>query len=690
MKTNSLKGGLILGALSLTVGAFGQEVIPEKKDLHYHDNITYASTIGPDGRIRCHTMEVDSIRRANDPSLPSLAEEETAFQQEIAKFKAAKLNGTAKKIQYTIPVIFHIITDGSGSENLSAAQIQAQLDQLNLDYSNQSGSSYGQAADTELQFCLAQVDENGTTLAEPGINRITTYGDGPFGNSDFEGNNGIKAETIWNPNDYFNIWVSDLTQGLLGYAQFPNNSGLGGLGGNNGGANTDGCVILYTSVGSVANPNPQGAPYNRGRTLTHEAGHWLGLRHIWGDANCGNDFCSDTPESQDSNFGCPTQTTCDGQQDMVENYMDYTNDICMNTFTEDQKTRIQTVMSSSPRRSTLGQNNLCNVATVTDDIGVTAIAEPTGSICAESYTPEVTVTNFGTNTVSSFTVNYDVDGGSNQTQNWTGTLGAGQTVTVTLSNSTASNGAHTFNASTSSPNGNNDTNTGNDSDSEAFTLNGSGVEVDLELNTDCYGEETVYQLFDDNNTLIDQAGNQNVTIPITATQNTTGTDPGALASETTIDVKWCLTVGECYEFVIWDAYGDGLNGTAVTGCNTDGDFQITDNFGTVLASMQAANGAFGFSETANFCLSDASINELPNNNFTVYPNPSNGIFNVTLNEAIAGNYTVSVLDITGRVILENVENNEEFSMDLSGAAAGTYTVSIQTANGTMTKRVVLK
>lgn len=688
MKTNSLKSALVLGAISLSVGAFAQEAAPAKKDLHSHDHIRYKSIVAPNGQIRCHTMENDSILRANNPNLPTLAEEEAALQQEIAKYKAAQLNGEAKKIQYTIPVIFHIFTDGSGNENISEAQVIAQLDQLNIDYADQAGSPYAQSADTEIQFCMAQVDENGTPLAEPGINRITSYGDGPFSNGDFEG--GMKAATQWDPADYFNIWVADLSGGLLGYAQFPSNSGLSGLNTNGGAANTDGCVVLYSTVGSVANPFPGGGPYNLGRTLTHEAGHWLGLRHIWGDGGCTDpDYCDDTPESNGSNFGCPNVTNC-GSQDMVENYMDYTNDACMHTFTTDQKARMQAVMSASPRRSTLGQANVCQLTTVTDDIGVSAIVSPTGSICAESFTPEVTVTNYGSNTVSSFTLNFDVDGGANQTDNWTGTLNSGQSVTVTLANTSASNGAHTFNASTSSPNGNSDSNTSNDDDSEAFTLNGSGAEVYLELETDCYGEETVYELFDAGNNLVATGGNQIVTIPVTATQSTAATDPGVYSSETTIDITWCLTQGECYEFVLWDAYGDGLNGTAVTGCNTDGDFTITDNFGTVLASMQAANGAFGFSETANFCLSDVGIDELSNNDFSVFPNPSNGVFNVSLSEAVAGEYTVTVLDIAGRVVMNNVEDNDTFSIDLSGAAAGTYTVSIQTANGNMTKRVVLK
>jgi len=694
MKTNSLKSALLLGILSLQVGAFAQEQVPQKKQLDVHDHIIHKSFVGPDGKIRCHTMEMDSIRRAMNPNLPTLEQEEIALQQEIARYKARQLNGEAKKLQYTIPVIFHIFTDGSGAENLSAARIQAQLDQLNLDYADQSGSPYQQSADVEIQFCLAEVDEGGAPLAEPGINRVTSYGDGPFSSNDFD--NGMKQATIWDPNDYFNVWVADLSGGLLGYAQFPSSSGLAGMPTNGGSANTDGCVILYSSVGSVANPAP-GGPYNLGRTLTHEAGHWLGLRHIWGDdggACSGSDFCADTPNAGNSTFGCPSNPSSCSSADMIENYMDYSNDACMNTFTEDQKTRMLTVMAVSPRRASLANSNACSSSTAVDDIGVTAITHPSGTICGESFDPQVTVTNFGSNTVTSFTVNYDIDGGANQTDNWTGTLPAGQSTTVVLPNTTTTTGPHTFNASTSSPNGNSDTDPSNDGDSEAFTLNGSGADVTLTLDTDCYGEETVYELYDSGNNLIYSGGNQNVTLPVTAQQNTNATDPGAFASETTITIEWCLTVDECYEFTIWDAYGDGMHGSQWNGCSTDGDFEITDNQGVTLAALQAADSDFGFSETANFCISSTGggvgLDELSSANFKVYPNPGNGVFNVSLNENVSGEVQVAVYDVTGRVVLEDVQDQDVFTLDMTGAATGTYTVSLQTSNGTMTKRVIVK
>ena len=311
--------------------------------------------------IRCYTMEMDSIRRANHPNLPSLQQEEFLFQKQLNAYKNGKSGkgSTEKATLLTIPCIFHIITDGAGAENISAAQVQAQVDQLNIDFRNLAGSTHPAAADVEIEFCLAILDENDNILPEPGINRVTTYGDGPFNTNDFENN--IKPGTFWDPDQYMNVWVADLSGGLLGYAQFPSNSGLGGLNANGGAASTDGVVHLYSTIGSVANPFPGGAPYNLGRTMTHEVGHWLGLRHIWGDANCGNDFCGDTPQSQTSNYGCPNLTTCDGVQDMVENYMDYTNDACMNIFTADQKDRIRTVMLNSPRRALLPNSQKCGL-----------------------------------------------------------------------------------------------------------------------------------------------------------------------------------------------------------------------------------------------------------------------------------------------------------------------------------------
>lgn len=567
--------------------------------------ISHKSIPNENGIIRCHTMEADSIMRQNNPSMPSLYAREFEFQRGMEEYQKQLNSGAlAKKAVITIPIIFHILTDGSGAENISAAQVQAQLDQLNLDYANLSGSPYAVAADCELQFCLAAVDPGGAPLAEPGIDRVTSQGQGPFSMSSMDG--GVKQATIWDPTQYCNIWVCNLSGGLLGYAQFPG-----------GATNTDGVVILYTSVGSVANPFPGGAPYNLGRTLTHELGHWLNLYHVWGDGPCGtDDQCADTPKSDASNYGCPSTNSCTDAytasspwwptadpKDMVENYMDYTDDDCMNTFTADQKARVQYTMATYTNRKTLGASTVCNAATDPDDAGIVSIVEPSGEICATSTDLIVKLQNYGTNDLTSVTITWDIDGGSSTVYNWTGTLASGSSVDVNLGNVSPSTGNHTFNVSTSSPNGNSDTNMSNDANSSNFSIV-IGEAVTLTLSTDCWGEETVWELFDSGSSLVASGGNQNVTTPVTSSQSVNTSDPGAYGASVTIDEVWCLTPGECYDFVIYDAYGDGMYGSQYNGCSDDGNYTITDGGGATLASLQAANSDFGFSETANFCLAN--------------------------------------------------------------------------------------
>lgn len=321
---------------------------------------------------RCHTMEADANLRARFPQLGTLEE----FEQWLApRVRSYQQNGSARAVS-TIPIIFHIIHNGESvgsGDNISATYINAQIQQLNDDFRRILGSSgYNNdpvGADTEIEFCAATVDPSGSSLSEPGINRINRNARGwsapPYGtcvNDNFGDayiENTIKPQSQWDPNQYLNVWVMDMTCGILGYAQFPSSSGLSGLGSNGGAASTDGVVLLTSSLGSTGTPQGSGV-YNKGRTGTHEIGHFFGLRHIWGDQDCGTDYCADTPEAEGPASGCPSSTTCDGVQDMVENYMDYSYDDCMNIFTGDQKSRMQTVLTNSPRRGILANSTACS------------------------------------------------------------------------------------------------------------------------------------------------------------------------------------------------------------------------------------------------------------------------------------------------------------------------------------------
>ena len=319
------------------------------------------------GHVRCATVEYDQLRRQNNPKLGSNLQFEAWLSTEISKFKQQKSGNKLPVL--TIPVVVHVIHNGDAKgsgENISDAQVLSQIQVLNEDFrrmlSTPGHNTNPVGADVEIEFCLASVDPNGN--ATNGIDRVN-MGQASWDNGPIEST--LKPQTIWDPNNYLNMWTCRFGGGassLLGYAQFPDNSGLAGMPANGGAANTDGVIMNYNAFGTAAlddgsfTLNPT---YNLGRTTTHEVGHWLGLRHIWGDGNCSaDDFCNDTPLAGAANYGCPTGSSSCSSTDMIENYMDYTDDACMNIFTQDQKTRIRTVMNVCPRRASLASSTVCS------------------------------------------------------------------------------------------------------------------------------------------------------------------------------------------------------------------------------------------------------------------------------------------------------------------------------------------
>jgi zinc-dependent metalloproteinase lipoprotein len=335
---------LILLGVCFSLLATSQEEIPQVK--------------------RCGTYEVLEGFRSLHPN----AETDEHFENWLAQ-KIEERNQLRPQALVTLPVVFHIVHNNSAvgaGTNLLASVIRQQVMQLNKDFANHSNSPYAVSADMEIQFALAQNNPGGTLLAEPGIDRVNRVGAGftppPYTvgyavPGDNYLNSVIKPATIWDPSKYINIWVVEMESGILGIATFPNSSGLSGLNPSNEDAFISGVSVAPFSVGSVFEPNGTcTSAYGKGKTLTHELGHYFGLRHIWGDANCGSDFCGDTPVHRTSNSGVPVHpksNTCGTADEMFENYMDYCNDIALNTFTVDQKTRMQAVLTNSPYRNTL-------------------------------------------------------------------------------------------------------------------------------------------------------------------------------------------------------------------------------------------------------------------------------------------------------------------------------------------------
>lgn len=335
--------------------------------------------IDPDGLIRCATTEYEASLRRKDPHRLSSEEFEKWLNPKIRQLKRKKANGRIRSTIITIPVVVHVIHNGDEygtGENITDEQVQSQIAVLNQDFRRMTGTPGFNnnivGADIEIEFCLAGSDPNGNKTN--GINRVN-LNITDFGEQQVE--TILKPQTQWNPEEYLNIWTCRFGKGnggddnlerVLGYAQFPSSSNLPGLSPNMGNAITDGVIISYNAFGS-ATIYPQGtySPYyNQGRTTTHEIGHWLGLIHIWGDSsNCNiDDFCADTPATNKANTICIEHASCT-PRDMIENYMDYTPDACMNIFTQDQKIRMQTVLLNSPRRKSLVNSLKCEISNVT-------------------------------------------------------------------------------------------------------------------------------------------------------------------------------------------------------------------------------------------------------------------------------------------------------------------------------------
>ena len=613
------------------------------------------------GVIRCGSVEYEQYLKALYPERATNAEFESWLAPKVEAVKAQRSNGVS--IITTLPVVFHILTDEVGNENLSEAVIQAQIDQLNLDFGNGAGSSYTVATDTEVRFCLAQQNETEVTMFEPGINRITDYDDGPFSMSDFE--NTIKPATQWDPTRYLNIWLANLESPLLGYAQFPVSSGLSGLNFPPEPANTDGVVILSSSVGSVASPNPLGGSYGLGRTLTHELGHWFGLRHIWGDSgNCSNDdYCADTPDATTSNGGCPTVDSCpsDGLgADMVENYMDYTNDACMDTFTADQKTRIQAVLANSPRRMELGASTVCSPAIVYEIDGAIELDNLNLVDCATTFAPTVVVTNNGTTTLTSAVISYAIDEDTAATQSWSGFLFQNQSDTVTLPTMNVSGGSHTLVVELLSPNGFTDENTvDNTVVSTAFTVFVDTATVNLTLLTDGYGSETSWEFKDSNDTIL-YSGEINV-----------------YGNETTYNHTFDVPTGGCYSFTIYDSEGDGI----CCGWGS-GSYTLTDSNSNVIAT----GGEFGAQESVSF----TTVNTLGTENYlldrkiTLYPNPATNVLYIKVGASNSLPDTYKVYNMLGQIVLQqSIGELNDLAVNTSSLSKGMYFIKIATGNASI-------
>ena len=313
---------------------------------------------------RCGFALTEKEKAKNPAWLRQKAEFEYKLRQDISKSEGANLRVQDKLLK--IPVVVHVIHNnpaniigGTNNANITDEQIKSQIVVLNEDYRRKTATkgfnSNPVGADMEIEFELATRDSSGNEST--GITR--TFVDKE--SWDFLGDSKTIANKIhWDYEKYLNIWVMKSDGRTIGYSGFPYDSKLIGLG-----ATTqdildqsvfDGVIADYRYFGTCCGIT--GTTYNFGRTTTHEVGHYLGLLHPNGDENCGTDYCDDTPqiESLNNSTSCPVLTsTCGGVKriNMIENYMDYSPDRCMNTFTNDQKKRVRSALSLSIKRQRL-------------------------------------------------------------------------------------------------------------------------------------------------------------------------------------------------------------------------------------------------------------------------------------------------------------------------------------------------
>ena len=296
-------------------------------------------------------------------------------------------------------------------------------------------------ADIMIQFALAKQDPNGNPTN--GINRVNMC---QFYWSKSAFNSTVKPATIWDPTQYLNMWtVSFDTATLGGYAQFPSGSDLADLP-TSGNASTDGVVSSYNYFGSAAYTVGLFYGYGTGRTMTHEVGHWLGLRHIWGDAACGTDYCEDTPTAHTANYQCnPSIADCEGiGNEMVQNYMDYTPNTCQNIFTLDQKARMTVVMENAPRRATLKTSTKHEAIPLFEndaEVRFETKCQVASTSCAVgSQTQKITLYNRGTSALTSASISYTLNGGAATIYNWTGNIATDKFEIIDMPVSSSLNG----------------------------------------------------------------------------------------------------------------------------------------------------------------------------------------------------------------------------------------------------------
>jgi hypothetical protein len=617
----------------------------------------------------CGTMDHHEMMLSQDAGYAQRMEQIEAHTQNFVS------NTNGERVVVNIPVVFHVVYN-TAAQNISDALLLAQIDQLNKDFRklNSDISSVpalfaGLAADMEINFCLAQ--QTPTGAATTGIIRKSTTTTA-FSTNDAMKKSSTGGDDAWDATKYLNLWVCNMSGGILGYAQFPG-----------GAAATDGVVLQYNTVGSRTTPG-SASPYNLGRTATHEVGHWLNLRHIWGDATCGSDLVNDTPTHNTANYGCPsypkTNTCSGGGTEMTMNYMDYTDDACMYMFSAGQKARSQALFATGGSRVGLLTSNGCSAPSG----GGTTCNVP-ASLSSSSITSSTATVSWGAATGA---VTYSLQYKTSAATTWT-TVSTSST-SYALSGLSAST---TYNFQVASV-----CSGGTSAYSTAGSFTTSAVAT------------TCTDTWEANNT----TGTAKTIAVATNIQGTIGTSTDKdyfKFSNTTAakNIKVTLTnLAADYDLKLYKGTST-LVGTSQNGSTTSESiiYNTTAAATTYYAYVYGYSGAFNASScyTLRAEISSSTFVRLSGETevdestvtegaLSIYPNPSNGTLNIRLQPEADLTQTISVYNQLGQMVdsyeVSFTKDQPAVEIRMNDLTDGIYFVRVYDGNEIQTRKVMIR
>jgi hypothetical protein len=646
------------------------------------------------------------------------------------------LKSTAQTSQiYTVPVVVHVVHNGEAvgvGTNISDERIFRQIEVLNEDFRRQNADAantlpefQGVAADIEIQFVLARQDPNG--LPTTGIVRVQgSQSSYPYQ----ETNSVLKNQSAqWDPNDYLNIWVADLSSGLLGWSSWPDTDlQPQGLGWAPSPANQEGVAVDYAFFGD----NPAAGSFaSYGRTLTHEMGHFFGLLHTFsGGCESNGDYCADTPSQQFSTStteSCPLSQVSCGSLDMVQNYMDYSADVCMNLFTNDQKARMRTVIENSPRRKTLTTSPGLQSPIPPDfDLAIQAVQDLPLVSCNHTHTPTLVLTNLGLETIENVVIQKIQNGSSSMIELADLSILHLQSVYLPVELAGLNNGTNSISFQILEINGAPDENPVNDFFSRSVTITGSGspspFREDFNSTQWLTGAMSGSQEWEK----LSLEGTE--VYAIRKFNQPTNVESWLISNLISLEDQDEAGLFGRMSYKRRSGFQDQLRVYVSVDCGTTFQLINTINledytlFDPTTNSWTPSNASVGWKEFFtnlsayvgqtirvaysftnkggnNFFLSNVEITNnasakqpRPIDSFVVYPNPGNGRFKVTLNlEETVDKVTFQLFDQSGKLVLEEQRNNilnQTFEVVVPDYL-GSYFLRIKAGNFEQTQRILI-